>query len=59
MEKVRPVKEMNMPTNIQHFQTLSWFYSVSFEFLSNISDVSASLRQLLENTTNWHWGEEQ
>jgi hypothetical protein len=58
-EKVRAVMEMNKPTCTQELHTLLAFIQYLSKFLLNMSEVSASLRQLLGKYTCWHWNEEQ
>ncbi|MCG7875843.1 MAG: RNase H-like domain-containing protein, partial [Candidatus Thiodiazotropha endolucinida] len=58
-EKVRAVKEMMPPTDVKGLQTYMGFVNYLAKFIPNMSEITAPLRQLLENTTQWHWDSPQ
>ena len=57
-EKIRAVESMTEPQNKQELQTFLGFIQYLGKFMPNMSEVSAPLRQLTENTVEWHWTEE-
>ena len=57
--KVRAVKEMPPPTNVKELQTLLGCVQYLAKFIANMSDITTSLRQLLEKDIHWHWDLEQ
>lgn len=58
-EKIRAVLNMKRPENKKELQTFLGFITYLQKILPNMSDVSAPLRQLLENKVEWHWEELQ
>ncbi|VDI70439.1 Hypothetical predicted protein [Mytilus galloprovincialis] len=58
-EKVRAVQKMKKPENKKELQTFLGFITYLSKFLSNMSDVSAPLRVLLEEKNEWCWEKEQ
>ena len=58
-EKLKAVESMKQPENVEEVQTFLGFINYLAKFLPNMSDKSAPLRELLLNSTEWHWGPEQ
>ncbi|CAC5387636.1 unnamed protein product [Mytilus coruscus] len=58
-EKVCAVQKMKKPENKKELQTFLGFITYLSKFLSNMSDVSAPLRVLLEEKNEWCWEKEQ
>ena len=56
-EKCRAVKEMPKPTNVTELQSFLQFIQYLAIFITNLSEVTAPLRQLLEKDISWHWNE--
>ncbi|XP_056109383.1 uncharacterized protein K02A2.6-like [Rhinichthys klamathensis goyatoka] len=58
-EKVRAVVQLPTPEDKQDLQRFLGMLQYLAKFIPNLSEVSAPLRQLLENDVEWFWGSEQ
>jgi hypothetical protein len=57
-EKVRAEEAMSPPENKSEQLKYLGFINYLTKFIPYMSEVSANLRQLLENNTLWHWDEQ-
>lgn len=53
--KIEAVRDMSVPTTKQELQRLLGMVTYLGEFIPNLSETVATLRQLLELDVEWHW----
>ena len=56
-EKVEAIKEMPCPTDVKGVQRLGGFMNYLAKFLPHISDVMASIRNLVKANVPWTWSQ--
>ena len=58
-EKVKAVKEMPRPADVEAVQRLDGFVNYLAKFLPKLADVMEPIRRLTRKDTEWAWTEEQ
>jgi hypothetical protein len=58
-EKVRAIKEMPKPQNIEYAQRLNGFVNYLAKFLPHLAEAMEPIRRLTRKDTVWQWAEEQ
>ena len=56
-ERVKAIKSLPRPTNLQELQTVLGMISYVSKFIPNMSEINAPLRDL--KTQEWNWGKDQ
>ena len=57
--KIAAVQKMHQPHNMGDVQRFLCVVTYLSKFIPNMSEISASLRELLANDVEWHWDKQQ